>query len=125
MTTILVVDDEPAVCELIKKFLTSLGFSVRTAQSGEEALEKLQEEEPSLVLLDIKMPGIDGIEVLRRIRADNKKLPVFLATAVSDENVRREAFNLGATKWITKPISLMSLRDKIYSEVKPPDKALL
>ncbi len=121
MPTIMVVDDESTVCELIKVFLTKQGYSVQTAHSGEEALQKLQDEEPSLMVLDVRMTGIDGIEVLRRIRKSGSNLPVIIMTALPEEKLFQEALSLGANKCIKKPFDLKYLEDSICSAIKPSD----
>jgi len=106
MERILVVDDESAVCEMLKKFLTKKNYEVYTALNGEDALSVVKEERPHIVLLDIKMPKMDGIECLRQIREIDKEVGVIMITAVKDEEIGREALELGAFDYVTKPLSL-------------------
>ena len=84
MKKILIVDDEENIRLLYKEELEDEGFSVECAESGEEALEKLPLFRPDLVTLDIKMPGMGGIEVLRRIRETERRLPIILCSAYGD-----------------------------------------
>jgi len=114
---ILVVDDETAICDVIKLFLTRAGYEVFTASNGEEALKKIEEDGPSLVLLDIKMPGIDGIETLRRIKKQDETTSVIMMTAVSDEKAGRMAMSLGASDYIIKPIDLRYLKKSVVSSI--------
>jgi DNA-binding response OmpR family regulator len=101
-----VVDDEETVRDLLVDFLTQKGYSVITAKDGEEALHVIQREHPYLILLDIRMPRLDGLNVLRLIRKVNKEAHVVMMTAVEDEEVAKEAKKLGAYDYITKPFNL-------------------
>lgn len=78
---ILVVDDDPRIRDVLRRGLTYEGFAVDTAGSGEEALRLAREQSPDLVILDILMPGLDGYEVLRRLRAADPQLPILMLTA--------------------------------------------
>ena len=100
---ILVVDDEQAVCDVLKKFLTKEGYKVSTVLSGEEAIKKVKKEKPHIVLLDIRMPDMDGIEALKRIRKIDKKVGIIMITAVKEDAVGRKCMELGAYGYITKP----------------------
>jgi DNA-binding response OmpR family regulator len=106
MKKILVVDDEPAVCNMLEKFLTRKGYEAIIALSGEEAIRKVKEGRPHVILLDIKMPGIDGIETLKRIRAIDKEVGIVMITAVKEEETGKKCLELGAYDYITKPLSL-------------------
>jgi len=105
---ILVVDDDPTNVLLLSKILTKEGHRVETARSGAECLELLQNELPDLILLDVRMPGMDGFEVCRRLKADTRTadIPVIFLTAEgrSDENVSA-GFGAGACDYVTKPFS--------------------
>jgi DNA-binding response OmpR family regulator len=103
---VLVVDDERAVCNMLKKFLTKKGYSVNTALSGKEAIKAIRKEKPHVVLLDIRMPGIDGVETLKRIRKLNKNIGIVMITAVKEDETGRRCLKLGAYDYITKPLSL-------------------
>lgn len=111
MARILVVDDEPEVGNMLTKFLSKKGHDVYTALNGEEALEVVKKERPHIVLLDIIMPKMDGIECLKQIRELDKEVGVIMITAVKQEDVGKHAMKLGAFDYITKPLSLKYLED--------------
>jgi class 3 adenylate cyclase len=104
--TVLVVDDQPANIRLLDAVLTSRGYDVVAAESGEEALKRINESPVDLVLLDIRMPGMDGYEVCRRIREqrDTAYLPVVMVTASGDEE-KVKALEAGADDFLTKPVN--------------------
>jgi len=108
--TILVVDDEASQRELLGGFAARLGYRVREAASGEEALESIQREPPDLVLLDVRLPGISGIETLERIRESVPDLPVLLITAFADLRQAVAAMKGGAEDYLAKPVDLDELR---------------
>lgn len=108
--TILVVDDEPSICELLKDFLQGEGYQVLVAHEANAALRQVQTHHPVLVLLDIRLPGMDGSECLRRIKAMDPQIGVIMVTAVEDESIGRTCLELGAFEYITKPISLERLK---------------
>jgi DNA-binding response OmpR family regulator len=111
MARILVVDDEQDVCDMLEKFLKIKGYEVSTALSGEEALTLVKEEKPHIVLLDIRMPEMDGLECLERIKEIDKEIGVIMITALKQEEVGKKAMELGAYDYITKPLSLQYLQD--------------
>ena len=111
MARILVVDDEPEVCNMLKKFLTKKGHEVFTALNGEEALSLVKKERPHMILLDIIMPKMDGMECLDQIKKIDKEVGVIMITAVKQEEVGKQAMKLGAFDYITKPLSLQYLED--------------
>lgn len=117
VTKILVVDDETALCEMIHIFLSKCGYDVLKASSGEEALQKVQDDEPSLVLLDIKMPGLDGLETLRRIKQKGNSTTVIMMTAVAEKNVKQKALDLGAEDYIIKPVDLRDLQQSVQDAI--------
>jgi two-component system, NtrC family, response regulator AtoC len=104
MRKVLVVDDEPQAVELLEEFLTAKGYAVVGASGGEEALRRLKEERPHLMLLDIRMPVMDGLEVLRRAREIDREVGIVMVTAVNEESIGREALRIGAYDYITKPL---------------------
>jgi len=106
MERILVVDDEIHVVRLLKKFLTSKGYEVYTATSGQEAIEQAKTVNPHVIMLDIIMPGMGGIDTLKEIKKNNPKVAVVMLTAVIDEELAKRAIELGADDYITKPIDL-------------------
>lgn len=101
---ILVVDDEPAIVRLVKATLQNEGYGVATASRGEEALEFLNEQRPDLIVLDLMMPGIDGIETLRRIRSETQ-VPVIMLTARSADADKLRGLESGADDYVTKPFN--------------------
>ena len=113
MSKILVVDDEVKACELLKRFLEKKGYDVIMSNSGEDALEKVKNLKPDIILLDIKMPGIDGMEVLRRVRQFDYKTGIIMVTAVKDEGMGKDALKKGADEYITKPIDFDYLESSI------------
>ncbi|HHT9147154.1 MAG TPA: response regulator transcription factor [Candidatus Wunengus sp. YC61] len=109
MTKILVVDDEVKECELLRRFFEKKGYTVITSNNGMDAIEKVQNESPDIMLLDIRMPGMDGVEVLKCVREFNKKIGIIMVTAVMDEDIAKNTMKLGADEYITKPIDLERL----------------
>ncbi|MDD5679882.1 MAG: response regulator [Candidatus Omnitrophica bacterium] len=105
---ILVVDDEVSIVQLAKFRLESNNYEVVTATNGKEALEKIKQEKPDAVLLDVMMPELDGLSVLKRIRETDKNLPVFMFTAFSNEERFKVASNLNASGFILKTADLQS-----------------
>ena len=112
---ILVVDDEPDLQELVKDTLEMAGYIVLTANDGEEGLRSISEDSPDLVILDIKMPKIDGMEVLERVKKDPvlSKLPVIMLTSLKGENIIREAKEIGAADYIVKPFNQIDLLNRV------------
>jgi len=103
--TILLVDDEPDLRDVLEIYLTDLGYTVHTAENGEDALRTFHRTVPSIVLSDIKMPGIDGIELLRRIKAESPATEVIMITGHGDMDLAIDSLKLEATDFITKPIN--------------------
>ena len=103
---ILVVDDDPAVRELLSKSLSSAGYRVELAVDGLAAMAKLQEKAYDLMITDLKMPGQDGLSLIREARRTCPALPVIVITGFSTEAAAIEAINLGVTGYLTKPFRL-------------------
>jgi DNA-binding response OmpR family regulator len=101
---VLVVDDEPMVREVLERYLEREGYEVTTAEDGEAALSRFTDEHPHLVLLDLMLPRIDGLEVFRRMRASTQT-PVIMLTARGAETDRVVGLELGADDYVTKPFS--------------------
>jgi two-component system response regulator (stage 0 sporulation protein F) len=106
---LLIVDDESDVREFAANFFRKRKLEVSTASSGEEALKAVESQQPSLVLLDIKMSGMDGIEVLKRIKGLNKRIKVIMITGRNDEEAKKETAKLGAFGYLHKPLELDEL----------------
>lgn len=115
---VLIVDDEEDVRLFVADFLSERDFSVDTAASGEEALEKFQKTAFDIVLLDIMMPGIDGIECLERIKKQYPKTAVIMITALKDDNRMAKAKKLGAANYIIKPFSLNYLETELTQLIR-------
>ncbi len=117
---VLVVDDIPANVKLLEAKLSAEYFDVVTAASGAEALERIAESQPDIVLLDIMMPGMDGYEVCKRIRSDHgtMHLPVIMVTALSEAEDRVRGLEAGADDFLTKPVDDMSLFSRVKSLVR-------
>ena len=115
---VLVVDDEPAIRRALRPPLTELGFEMTEASRGEMALEILRTEPFDAVLLDVNMPGIGGIETLRRIRAMAPRLPVIMLTVRDREEEKVNALELGADDYVTKPFGVRELVARIRAAVR-------
>ena len=115
---ILVVDDEPEFVELIKMRLEDNGYDVVTAVDGKQGLEKVKSESPDAVLLDILMPGLDGIEALKRIRRSDKDLPVFIVTAFSNEERFEKARKHDVSGFIVKTSDLKREVENITNAIR-------
>ncbi|MBX0327889.1 response regulator transcription factor [Oscillochloris sp. ZM17-4] len=109
MQRILIVDDEPAIVAAIRERLEREGLAVQSVGSGEAALAAVAERLPDLLLLDVGLPGIDGFEVLRRLRERGQEAPVILLTARGDEIDRVVGLELGADDYVVKPFSVREL----------------
>ena len=114
---ILVVDDEKSIREMLMKFLAEKGYRACGAAGGDEALKVLKREKPDVVLLDIRMPGADGIETLKKIKRADKRVGVIMVTAVSEREVAEQCLELGAFDYITKPISLKYLEESLLAKL--------
>ena len=111
--TILIVEDEHAVARGIQYALQQEGYEVAVARSGEEGLDIATQQAPDLVVLDVRLPGMDGFEVLRRLRAAGAKMPVLVLTARDDEVDKVIGLELGADDYLTKPFGLRELMSRI------------
>ncbi|MGW5348157.1 response regulator [Streptomyces sp. HUAS TT3] len=114
---ILVVDDDPTVAEVVTGYLHRAGHAVEHAADGPAALARVARERPDLVVLDLMLPGIDGLEVCRRLRADGP-LPVIMLTARGDEDDRITGLELGADDYVTKPFSPRELVLRVESVLR-------
>ena len=106
MATIMVVDDEPMVRNLLSQFLTLRGYRVCPAKDGPDALSLLKQENPQLVILDVYMPGMTGVDVLRQLRANDYKGAVIALSASQDEELLQEMLELGSVDIMGKPVDL-------------------
>ena len=115
MSTILVVDDDPTVREVVTGYLSRSGLEVVEAGDGIDALRLAADHDPDLVVLDLTLPGLDGLEVFRRLRAARGDLPVVMLTARGDESDRVLGLEIGADDYVTKPFSSRELVLRIQS----------
>lgn len=115
--TIIVVDDEPRMVRFVKMNLDLEGYRALEANDGFQALEKVREYQPALVLLDVEMPGLDGFETLKRLR-EISDTPVIMLTVRSDEDDRIKGLDLGADDYVTKPFSPRELSSRIRAVLR-------
>jgi len=115
---ILIVDDEEDICSTLADFLQGKGYEIFQANTGEEALRLLKEVRPHLVLLDIRMPEMDGIEILRRVRKLDQEVGVIMITAFHDVGIAQEALKLGACDFVTKPLDMAYLDESVRIKIR-------
>lgn len=116
---VLIVDDSPDVRTTLATFLKIRGFDVKDVINGEQALMEIKNEKPKLVLLDERMPGMDGLMVLRKIKEADRSIKVVMLSAIRDEDIMQEASKLGASDYITKPCDLEKLEASVLSILIP------
>ena len=115
---ILLVEDDEDLSAVVSGRLKESGYAVRTAFTGPEAIEQVAEKAPDLVLLDVMLPGMDGLEVCRRLRADHPLLYIMMLTARSEEMDRVVGLEVGADDYVTKPFSLSELVARVRSALR-------
>ncbi|MDD5449193.1 MAG: response regulator [Candidatus Omnitrophica bacterium] len=118
MIKILIVDDEVDVCSFAKSFFEMRGLKVYSALSGIEALNIFLKERPNIVLIDVKMKGMDGVTLLKQIKSIDKDCEAIMVSAIGDMNVIEEARRYGAKDYITKPLVLEELEKTVLEKVK-------
>src|SRR5262249_19621731 len=122
---ILVVDDEPQILRAMRASLPASGYEVRTARNGEEALDEIRKETPDLMVLDLWMPDMTGLEVCRRVR-EFSSVPIIVLSAKGTEHDKIAALDLGADDYVTKPFSLNELLARVRAVLRrlsPADTA--
>lgn len=117
---ILVVDDEYSVIEALAEYLRMRGYEVLRAGRGDEALSLLQQARPGVMLLDIRLPGMSGMEVLRKARALDPQAQIIMITGLDDQNLRKEALEIGAVGFAFKPLDVQALERIITAAVGQP-----
>jgi len=122
MKTILIVDDEPQIVRLVRDYLEHGGFKVLTAADGQTALRTASTQHPDLVVLDLGLPGIDGLDVTRSLRR-NGVVPIIMLTARADESDKLVGLELGADDYVTKPFSPKELVARIRSVLRRSEAA--
>lgn len=115
---ILLVEDDIELSALVEKRLSESGYSVDTAATGTQALEKVEEKVPNLVLLDVMLPELDGLEVCRRLRSQHPLLYIIMLTARADELDRVVGLEVGADDYVTKPFSLQELVARVRAALR-------
>jgi DNA-binding response OmpR family regulator len=116
--SILVVDDDPTVSDVVRRYLERAGFEVRLAADGQAALASFARDRPDLVVLDLMLPGIDGLEVCRRLRTTAEEVPIIMLTALGEESDRVLGLRLGADDYVTKPFSPRELVLRVQSVLR-------
>ncbi|MEY9909266.1 DNA-binding response OmpR family regulator [Catenulispora sp. MAP12-49] len=122
MTSILVVEDEPTLAEAIAARLRAEGFATHLAGDGPAAVRTAQEQLPDLIVLDVMLPGFDGLEVCRRIQAE-RAVPVLMVTARDDESDLIEGLRTGADDYLTKPFSMRELIARVHALLRRVERA--
>jgi DNA-binding response OmpR family regulator len=120
MIKFLIVDDEPDVVDSVSELFTLRNYNVVTATSGTKALEMVKKENPNIIILDIRMPDISGMDVLKEVKKNYPKIRVIMLTGVEDESTKNMAMGLGASGYLTKPYSYSELLDmsrKLIQEI--------
>ena len=118
MIKMLIVDDEAGICKILKQIFDEVGFEVTTTTNPRDSLSLVAEKKPQIVLLDILMPGLSGLEVLKQIKDKNKNIKVIMLTTASEEEVKEKATQLGADYFIKKPFSENFLKEVIIEKIK-------
>ncbi|MCR2784364.1 MULTISPECIES: response regulator transcription factor [unclassified Microbacterium] len=118
MTRILVVDDEPHIAALVGRALTAEGHDVEVADNGPDALVRAVDPDVDLVVLDVGLPGMDGIEVLRRLRASGSTVPVIILTARSGTRDTVDGLDAGANDYVSKPFVVAELLARVRSRLR-------
>ena len=114
---ILVVDDEAQITRVLKTTLSNLGYGIRTAADGEEALYQMQSWQPDLIITDLRMPNMDGLQLCRRVRTESR-IPILVLSVKGDESIKVEALDAGADDYITKPFSINELLARVRSALR-------
>jgi two-component system, OmpR family, KDP operon response regulator KdpE len=115
--TVLIVDDEAQIRRVVRTTLTSQGYAVLEAKSGEEALEKIRTDHPSLILLDVNMPGISGLDACREIR-ESSDIPIIMLTIRNTERDKVQALDAGADDYVVKPFGVQELMARIRAALR-------
>lgn len=114
-TTIWVVDDSPSVCKAIKRLIKSVGFSVKTYASAQKFLDDVRMEDSGLLILDVRMPGLSGLELQKQLAASGSKIPIVFITAHDNGEAHTTAMKEGAVAFLYKPFDGQDLLDAIYA----------
>ena len=115
---VLVVDDEPPIRRFLRTSLAAQGYDIIEAEDGTKALEEVRRRSPDLLVLDLGLPGIDGLEVIRRLRGSGVTLPIIVLSSRVDEAGKVEALDLGADDYVTKPFGVEELLARIRTAMR-------
>lgn len=115
---VLVVDDEPPIRRFLRTSLSAQGYEVVEAEDGAGALAEVRRRAPDLLVLDLGLPGVDGLEVIRRLRGDGATLPIIVLSSRADEAGKVEALDLGADDYVTKPFGMDELLARIRTALR-------
>ncbi len=120
MIKVLLVEDDEAIGDLVKYNLEKHGFLVDWVLDGKEALEKLSERKYDIIILDLMLPGVDGLDLCRKVRREgkNRETPIIVLTALGDEDTKVEGFSAGADDYVTKPFSVKELLARIEAVLR-------
>lgn len=118
MTHLLIVDDQEGIRMLLQEVFEQAGYEVTVAANGERALQVFTSQPIDGVLLDMKIPGMNGIEILKRMKSSNADVPVMMMTAYGELGLMAEARELGASLYFTKPFDIFKVRDAVLEEVQ-------
>jgi two-component system response regulator ResD len=122
--SVLVVDDEPTIAEVVSRYLERAGYHTRVAADGAQALDLVARQRPDLVVLDLMLPGIDGLEVMRRLRRpERERIGLILLTAKGEESDRVIGLRLGADDYVVKPFSPVELVARVDAVLRRVDSA--
>jgi CheY-like chemotaxis protein len=122
---ILYIEDHPAQSDIMKQMLEFSGFQVVLAMNGEEGIEKARRDQPDIILMDLRMPGMGGIEAIRQLKQDAAvaNIPVMVLSAWTSQRNRDDAYEAGAAKFLAKPVDTRRLIDEINELFKPDGSA--
>ena len=119
---ILTVDDQQGIRLLLNEVFKKEGYTTHLAANGFDALKIAQTTNLDCVLLDMKIPGMDGLEILTRLKKENEELPVFMMTAYVEQDIMDRANELGVAKYFTKPFNIFEVRDEVKKILEIPEK---
>jgi two-component system, OmpR family, KDP operon response regulator KdpE len=114
---ILVVDDEPQITRVLKTTLSSLGYGIRTAGDGDEAVRLMKDWAPDLVITDLRMPNMDGLDLCRQVRTKSR-VPIIVLSVKGEERIKVEALDAGADDYVTKPFSINELLARVRAALR-------
>ncbi len=117
MVKLLVADDEQKICQLLQSFFSERGYQVLVAHDGPTALTCIKQERPHLIFLDLRMPGLSGLEILKEAREIDETVKIIVITSIEDDGVIKKARDLGAVDYVIKPFSLDYLKEEVLTKV--------